>query len=110
MNGFFRLADGVNGVPRGVILREKKMCAEKSQAAGRSYAHAGRMKSICRRTALLQILAGGLSLPGSTTVTVPTSTVAGAYYLLACADGANMVLEANETNNCQASMTSVVIK
>jgi subtilase family serine protease len=41
------------------------------------------------------------------TVTIPTSTVAGTYYLLACADGASAVAESNETNNCRPSSTQV---
>jgi subtilase family serine protease len=40
---------------------------------------------------------------GSTTVTVPSSAVPGTYFLLACSDDTNAVVEANETNNCIAS-------
>ncbi|MEO8678869.1 MAG: CARDB domain-containing protein [Vicinamibacterales bacterium] len=49
----------------------------------------------------------GISSAGTATVTVPTNTALGAYFLIACADDTKVVVEANETNNCQAS-TSVV--
>jgi len=35
-------------------------------------------------------------------VTVPVATAAGKYWLLACADKAKVVTEANEKNNCHA--------
>jgi subtilase family serine protease len=37
------------------------------------------------------------------TVTIPSGTPAGAYFLLACADDLAAVNETNETNNCRAS-------
>jgi subtilase family serine protease len=40
---------------------------------------------------------------GTVTVTVPTTTTVGTYYLLACADGQAVVAESNEANNCIAS-------
>jgi subtilase family serine protease len=52
-------------------------------------------------------LAAGATSTGTVTVTIPTSTVVGTYYLLACADGASAVAESNETNNCRASSTQV---
>jgi subtilase family serine protease len=42
-------------------------------------------------------------------VTIPSSTVVGAYYLLACADDMKMVAERNETNNCIASTSKVQV-
>jgi len=48
-------------------------------------------------------LAPGASSTGTTTVTIPSSTVAGSYYLLACADDTNSVPENNDANNCLAS-------
>jgi subtilase family serine protease len=38
------------------------------------------------------------------TVTIPTGTPAGTYFLLACADDLGAVSETNETNNCRASV------
>jgi len=52
----------------------------------------------------------GTSNSGSTTVTIPTGTTAGPWYLLACADGPNTVPESNETNNCLGSTTQVTIQ
>lgn len=46
---------------------------------------------------------------GSANVTVPGGTPAGTYYLLACADGNNAVMESSENNNCRASATTVAI-
>jgi subtilase family serine protease len=48
-------------------------------------------------------LGPGASSSGSATVTVPTATVAGSYFLLACADNLVVVAESDETNNCTAS-------
>ena len=53
-------------------------------------------------------LAAGQTSSGNTTVTIP-SNVAGAFYLLACADDLSAVTETNETNNCRASATAVQI-
>ena len=55
------------------------------------------------------LLAGATS-SGSTTVTVPPTTVPGTYFVLACADDALVVNEANETNNCRASGTSLLVQ
>ena len=44
-------------------------------------------------------LAAGASDSGSITVTIPTVPT-GNYYLKACADYTNLVVEGNETNNC----------
>lgn len=48
-------------------------------------------------------LAAGLTSAGGVSVTVPTNTTAGTYYLIGCADDARVVIESNETNNCRAS-------
>jgi CARDB/Beta-propeller repeat len=47
---------------------------------------------------------------GSAVVTIPASTTAGTYLVLACADDTNVVKETNETNNCLASTTMQVTK
>jgi subtilase family serine protease len=47
---------------------------------------------------------------GTVDVTVPSTVVAGySYYLLACADDAKEVTEGDETNNCTASSTTVLV-
>ncbi|MGE3540790.1 MAG: CARDB domain-containing protein [Candidatus Tectimicrobiota bacterium] len=55
-------------------------------------------------------LAPGASLPGSATVTIPSTTPLGTYFLLACADATNTVLESNETNNCRATVGTVELR
>ena len=52
-------------------------------------------------------LAAGAPSQGTVTVTIPTTTVAGSYFLLACADDTKVVIETNETNNCKASAGKV---
>jgi hypothetical protein len=54
-------------------------------------------------------LASGGTSSGSVTVTVPSTTAAGTYRLLACADDLGQVAEGSETNNCRASSTAVQI-
>jgi subtilase family serine protease len=46
---------------------------------------------------------------GPVTVRIPTNLEAGTYVLMACADDRRQVLEGNETNNCRASITTVVV-
>lgn len=53
-------------------------------------------------------LNGGVSSPGTVTVTVPTIPT-GSYFLIACADANGMVGETDETNNCLASTGTVSI-
>lgn len=48
-------------------------------------------------------LAAGASTSATTPVTVPSSTVAGVYYVIAQADGGGALLETTETNNTRAS-------
>ena len=43
------------------------------------------------------------------TVVIPTSTPLGTFFLLACADDTNQVVETNNANNCTASATTVTI-
>jgi hypothetical protein len=43
------------------------------------------------------------------TVTIPSSTAPGAYYLVACADDTNGVTESNENNNCLASSSKAKV-
>jgi subtilase family serine protease len=44
-------------------------------------------------------LAGGASSPGSTTVTIPGSTTVGDWWVIAKADGEDVISETSETNN-----------
>ena len=54
-------------------------------------------------------LAPGASSPGGpVTVTIPSATVAGVYYVLACADDTKVVTETSESN-CRASATAVTV-
>ena len=64
------------------------------------------------------LLAGGRSVPalapgashsGTITVTIPAGTTPNTYFLLACADNANSVVETDEINNCKASSTTVTV-
>ncbi len=49
-------------------------------------------------------LAAGVSSTATVTVTIPTGTPAGSYFLLACADDLGVVIETNESNNCRSSV------
>lgn len=51
----------------------------------------------------------GAQVRGSITVTVPATTPAGTYFVLACADDLGRVSESVETNNCRASATTINI-
>jgi subtilase family serine protease len=52
-------------------------------------------------------LAAGASSSSTVTVTIPTTTPINTYFLLACADDLNTVVETIEINNCKASTTGV---
>jgi len=54
-------------------------------------------------------LAAGGTHSGTVTVTIPAATPPNTYFLLACADGPNTVVETNETNNCTPSGTTVAV-
>jgi subtilisin family serine protease len=49
------------------------------------------------------MMAAGGNSSGSVSVTLPADVATGAYYLLACADDTNLVIETNESNNCAAA-------
>ena len=64
------------------------------------------------------LLTGSRSVPslgmnetnsGILTVTIPSGTGSGSYYLLACADDTNVVGESDENNNCLASVSKVSV-
>jgi trimeric autotransporter adhesin len=52
--------------------------------------------------------AGGAS-SGSTQITIPTGAAIATYFLLACADDTNQIVEANEANNCRAATGTVAV-
>ena len=54
-------------------------------------------------------LNGGASSMSTVDVTVPSNTVLGVYWLLACADTATAASELNESNNCAASSTQITV-
>lgn len=65
-----------------------------------------------------KLLSGSRSVPplggngtsaGMATVTVPSSTPLGTYFLVACADDTNLAREASETDNCLASGGTIQI-
>jgi subtilase family serine protease len=46
---------------------------------------------------------------GTASVTIPLNTLAGIFFLLACADDRSVVTESHETNNCRASTTPIEV-
>jgi subtilase family serine protease len=54
-------------------------------------------------------LAAGAASSGSATVTIPSNTTPGDYYLLACADDTLVVTEIDEGNNCVASAATITV-
>jgi hypothetical protein len=54
-------------------------------------------------------LAPNTSSSGSKNVTVPAATPLGLYWLLACADDAAKIVELDESNNCVASSSRVLV-
>jgi len=54
-------------------------------------------------------LPAGAESSGSVTVTIPSTLALGTYRFLACADDDNVLAEVNETNNCLAAATAVLV-
>jgi uncharacterized delta-60 repeat protein/uncharacterized repeat protein (TIGR01451 family) len=54
-------------------------------------------------------LVPGATSAGSKALTVPLTMVSGTYYLIACADSLNKVIESDEGNNCRASDGTTVV-
>ncbi|MGD9346111.1 MAG: CARDB domain-containing protein, partial [Candidatus Aminicenantes bacterium] len=52
-------------------------------------------------------LAPGASSSGSTTVLIPSNTVAGRWYIIAKADGEDVVVETSETNNTYSRLINI---
>jgi subtilase family serine protease len=55
-------------------------------------------------------LAPGGASAGARTVTVPTSSPAGVYRVLACSDDLAVVVEQNETNNCASASSPLHVR
>lgn len=55
-------------------------------------------------------LTGGSTYTGTVTVKIPTSLAVGIYYLGACADGGNSIIEGSELDNCTASVTTIQVR
>jgi subtilase family serine protease len=60
-------------------------------------------------TRAVPALGAGSSSNGIVTVTIPASIAAGTYYLGACADHANAVVEYVESNNCRVSSSTIAV-
>lgn len=58
---------------------------------------------------VLTLPAGVSDVSATTTVSVPMTTRAGSYYLMACADSTALVAEFSETDNCKISATKITI-
>jgi subtilase family serine protease len=54
-------------------------------------------------------IAAAATSAGSINVSVPADVLTGTYYLLACADDTNLLLETNDTNNCTAAPTRMQV-
>jgi subtilase family serine protease len=54
-------------------------------------------------------LAPGVASTATIPVTILAGTPVGNYFVLACADDTSAVIEADETNNCLASATTVAV-
>ena len=68
-----------------------------------------RLLSPTRAVAALAPGASPSTPPFVLTVTIPANMPLGAYYLLACADDTTSVTESNESNNCLASTSTVLV-
>ena len=55
------------------------------------------------------ILGPAAGSSGSVTAVIPSTTIPGTYFVLACADDTKLVGESSEANNCRASGTAVVV-
>jgi trimeric autotransporter adhesin len=55
------------------------------------------------------VSAGASSAPATTTLTLPASTSAGTYHVIACANYNGTLVESNTTNNCTASSNTMLV-
>ena len=54
-------------------------------------------------------LAAGATHSGTITVTIPANTPPRTYFVLACADAADTVIETDEANNCKAAASTMIV-
>jgi len=85
-----------------------------SASTARYYLSANTLKNsgdilLSRTRSVPSLLPGASSDSGTITVTIPSTTPVGPYYLLVCADDTSVVAEANESNNCAASATTMAV-
>jgi len=100
---FFPLTDTVknqSAFPAGVSRTQFFLSADGAKDSG------DRVMSGAR---VVPALESGLSSTGTVTVTVPSNTPLGAYYVLACADGIGAVPETDESNNCLRSTAPIQV-
>ena len=57
----------------------------------------------------LGALGPGVPSVGPAWATIPLGTATGTYYLLACADDTQQIVEANEVNNCRAAVGTIAV-
>jgi subtilase family serine protease len=62
---------------------------------------------LMKGTRAIPALAPSASSTASVSVTIPTTTPLGIYYLVACADDLSKVVESDDANNCRPSATAV---
>jgi subtilase family serine protease len=55
------------------------------------------------------LLAAGASHTKTRSVTIRSNTLAGTYFLIACADDTSLIAESNEANQCRTSTTTIVV-
>ena len=65
--------------------------------------------TLLSHTRSVPALGSGATSTGTATLTIPSNTTLGPYFLLACADDTNAVAESDDANNCLASSSAVQI-
>jgi len=116
------LAIPVTNPPETVAAGKSFSVTDKSQNLGpgssprsttRYYLSADALRSAGDRpltpSRSIGVLAAGTASTGTLALSVPGTTPAGFYFLLACADDAGAVVEADEVNNCQVSARQVQV-
>lgn len=58
---------------------------------------------------LIPSVGAGSAVSGTVTLVIPAATPPSTYFVLACADGFNTVVETDEANNCRASATAMTV-
>src|SRR5215831_9100024 len=85
--------------------------AQASASMSRYYFSADALKdpgdTLFAHTRSVPILAAGATSTGTVSITIPSTTPPGAYFLLACADDTNIVAESDEANNCRSAALQI---